>query len=148
MASNPSYALRLTFAYRDAQISFLGSERVAMLVPPPIGAPPEAGQTGYWIGVRDATGRIVYYRTLANPVPVDAEVFSPRAPIARVPIAAPEGRFTVLIPDEPDAATFELHGPANPRRADEPARELLRIDVDTARKSPLPAPGGATTRKN
>ena len=147
MASNPPYALRLTFAYRDAQIRFVGSERVAMLAPGPTGAPPEAGQTGYWIGLRDATGRIVYHRPLVHPVAVDVEVFSPNAreSIARVPTPPREGGFTVLVPDDPNAATLELHGPADPRRPDEPARELLRIDIDTARKTALPPAGGGTT---
>jgi hypothetical protein len=150
MASNPPYALRLTFAYRDAQIRFVGSERVAMLAPAPTGAPPEAGQTGYWIGLRDASGRIVYHRPLVHPVAVDAEVFSPNAreSIARVPTTTREGGFTVLVPDDASAAALELHGPADPRRPDEPARELLRVDIDTARKMPLPpAGGGAPPRR-
>jgi len=146
MASNPPHALRLTFAYRGAQIRLIGSERVAMIAPAPAGAPPEAGDTGYWFGVLDAAGRLIYHRPLHQPIRVDVETFSPdpKRSIARVPIAAREGQFTVLIPDVADAQTFQLHGPADPERPDEPAQELLRLDVDALRRT-KPPPGGAGT---
>jgi hypothetical protein len=137
MASNPLQALRLTFAYEGAQIRLIGSDRVSMIVPAPNTPPPEPGQTGYWFGVRDASGRLIYHRPLHDPIKVDVEVFSPdpRQSIARVPIARREGQFTLLIPDVPDARTFELQGPADPARRDEPARELLRLDVDALRRT-------------
>jgi hypothetical protein len=140
MASNPPPALRLTFAYQGTQIRVIGSERIAMIVPAPSTPPPEANQAGYWFGVRDAGGRLLYHRPLHNPIRVDLEAFSPdpRQSIARVPIAERQGEFTVLIPDVPDARTFELHGPADPERAAEPARELVRLDVDALRRMKPP----------
>jgi hypothetical protein len=140
MASNPPQALRLTFAYQGTQIRVIGSERIAMIVPAPSTPPPEANQAGYWFGVRDAGGRLLYHRPLHNPIRVDLEAFSPdpRQSIARVPIAERQGEFTVLIPDVPDARTFELHGPADPERAAEPARELVRLDVDALRRMKPP----------
>ena len=119
--ANPAYALRLTFAYRDTQITLMGSERVAMIVPATSDAPPEAGQTGYWFTVRDAAGNVVYHRPLHDPAKADVEAFSsdPGQPIVRVPLARSEGRFTVLMPDIPEAQSFELHGPADPRRPGE-----------------------------
>jgi hypothetical protein len=140
MASNPPQALRLTFAYQGAQIRLIGSERVAMIVPAPSTPPPEPGQTGYWFGVRDASGRLIYHRPLHNPIKIDVEAFSPdrRQSIARVPIAEREGRFTLLMPDVADARSFELHGPADPERSDAPAGELLRLDVDALRRMKPP----------
>jgi hypothetical protein len=151
MASNPPHALRLTFAYRGTQIRLDGSERVAMIAPAPSGAPPEPGQTGYWFGVLDAAGRLIYHRPLHQPIKVDVETFSPdpQRSIARAPIAEREGRFTVLIPDAADARTFELHGPRDPERPDEPAGELLRLDVDALRGAKPPqGAAGAPPRGN
>ncbi len=142
MPSSPPHALRITLAYQGAQMRLAGSERIAMIVPAPDGAPPEPGQTGYWFDVLDADGRIIYHRPLHRPVAVDFETFSadPRQPIARVPVLQRDGRFTVLIPDLANAHAFRLHGPADPARPDEPAGELLRLDVDTLRKA-KPPPG-------
>lgn len=151
MASNPPHALRLTFAYQGAQIRLIGSERVAMIVPAPAGAPPEAGQSGYWFGVVDAAGRVIYHRPLHGAIRIDVESFStdPQRSIARVPIAEREGQFTLLIPDVADAQTFQLHGPADPERPDEPAQELLRLDVDALRRAKPPQGGAGTpTRGN
>lgn len=146
MASDPPYALRLTFAYQGAQIRLARSERVAMIVPAPIGAPPQSGQSGYWLDVLDGSGRVVYHRTLHSPIRIDVEAFSPDRggpSITRAPIASREGEFTVLIPDTPDAQTFRINGPADPERPDEPAGELLRLDVDALRRRAPPAPGAA-----
>jgi hypothetical protein len=136
MASNPPQALRLTLTYEGAQIRITGSERIAMIVPAQVTAEPQPGQTGYWIEVHDDAGRIVYHRPLHQPVAIDAEAFSPdRAQsITRVPTTAREGRFTVLIPDIPDARTFELHGPADPERPELAAGTLVRADVDHLRR--------------
>ena len=150
MASNPPQALRLTFTYEGTQIRVAGSERIAMIVPAAIATPPQRGQSGYWFEIRDDAGRIVYHRALHQPIAVDAEVFSPdpRESIARVPSSRREGQFTLLIPDTPDARTFELFGPADPARPELAASTLLRTDVDTLRRmKPPPAPtsGGGTT---
>jgi hypothetical protein len=144
MASDQPAALRLTFAYRGTQIRLAASERVAMIVPAPGTAPPEAGQTGYWFSVLDAAGGVIYHRPLHRPIAVDVEVFSPdpRQPIARIPVAEREGEFVVLLPDLVNAHTFALHGPPDPEQPDRPARELLRLDVDALRRfKPVPGPG-------
>ncbi len=140
MTADP-HALRLTFAYRDGQIRLLGSERIAMIVPAPVTQAPDAGQSGYWFGVLDATGRVLYHRPLHDPLRIDVEAFSPdpRASITRVPTPQPV-EFTLLVPDSTDAQAFTLHGPADPARGDRPATELLRLDMDLLRKTP-PPPG-------
>jgi hypothetical protein len=140
----PTHALRLTFAYRDSDLRLVGSQRVEMLVPPAVTAPPATGQSGYWLQVTDASGRIVYHRHLHQPIAVDAEVYAPDAKqtIARVPLAQCEGQFSVLMPDLPQAQSFALHGPPDPKVPAAPAQELIRLDVDTLRKFRPPRPDG------
>jgi hypothetical protein len=138
--SDPAHALRLTFAYRAGQIRLLGSERIAMIVPAPATSVPEQGQVGYWFGVLDAAGRVLYHRPLHDPLRVDVEAFSPdpRASITRVPSPQADVEFTVLVPDTADAQSFTLQGPADPARIDRPATELLRLAMDALRKAPPP----------
>jgi hypothetical protein len=141
MADELPHALRLTFAWRGAQVSVVGSERVAMTVPASLAAPRERVTTGYSLALLDATGRVVYWRPLHSPIPIDAEAFSKAGTIERVPVTAGEGRFTLLVPDLPDAQQFRLSGPSDPRRPEDVATELLTVDVDALRKasgSPTP----------
>jgi hypothetical protein len=145
MASTPPHALRLTFAYDGARIRLAASERIAMIVPAPVTAPPEAGQSGYWFGVLDVAGHLIYHRPLHGPIAVDVEVFSPdgRQSVTRVAHPKREGQFVVLMPDLANAHTFTLHGPPDPEQPDAPARELLQLDVGALRRfKPAPGPGG------
>ena len=139
MASNPPQALRVTFGYQGGQIRVLGSERIAMRVQAPAGDPPTPGQTGYWLAIRDAAGRVIHHQPLHDPLRTSVEAFAPdpRQPITRVPNPVREGRFTVVVPDVADAQSVELFGPPDAARPDEPAQELLRADVATlARMKP------------
>jgi hypothetical protein len=150
MPNDPPYALRLTFDWRGSQISLVGSERIAMIVPASAPEPQDAATTGYSFALLDANGRAIYRRPLHSPLSIDAEAFPPgrgRA-IERVPLAANEGRFTVLVPDLPDARTFRLSGPTDPRRSNDRATELIRLDVDALRKSSgSPGPVGTPPRR-
>ena len=143
MPDDSPHALRLTFAWRDSQISLVASERVAMIVPASVPEPDVPATTGYSFALLDASGRVIYQRPLHNPIRIDTEAYSPGRgqPIERVPLGAGEGQFTVLVPDLANAQALRLSGPADPRRPDEPAQELLRLNVDALRrssKSPLP----------
>ncbi len=140
---SPSHTLRVTFAYRGSDIRVVDSRRVEMIAPPVVTRAPEEGQTGYWVQLTDPAGRIVWHRPLASPIAADAEVFSSdrRQSIARVPLPRVEGRFSVLVPDAPDAADLSLHGPADATRPGAPAGLLLRIPVDALRKFTPPAAG-------
>ena len=141
---SPTHALRLTFEYRGNDIRLTESRRVEMVTPSVVTPVPTQGQSGYWIQVTDASGRVVYHRPLHSPIAIGAEVFSPdrKQSIARVPLARREGQFTVLVPDLPEAATFALHGPIDPALPSEPAQELLRLDADAIRKPSVQPPTG------
>ena len=150
MSPDPPHALRLTFAYRGTQIRLVGVERIAMIVPASIDETTDATTSGYSFALLDANGRAIYRRPLHNPIRIDAEVFSPGKdrPIERVPMSTSEGRFTLLVPDLPDAHGFSLSGPIDPARGHEPASELLHLDVGSLRRSvgsgqpPAGAPSG------
>jgi hypothetical protein len=132
----PTHALRLTFSYGGGGLRLTESRRVEMMTPPVVTPVPKQGQSGYWLQVTDASGRVVYHRPLHNPIAVDTEAYSPdpKQSITRVPVGRREVSFTVLMPDLSEAATFALHGPTDPGLPTEPARELLRLDVDAIRK--------------
>lgn len=129
-------ALRLTFAYRGNDIRLIDSLRVEAIAPPAITPVPQPGYTGYWFQVTDSAGRVIYHRVLHSPVAVDFEAFSPdgRQTITRVPIADPQGQFSVLMPDVPEATNFALLGPVDARKPEQPAQELVRLDVNDLRK--------------
>jgi hypothetical protein len=115
-----SYTLRLTFAYSGNEVRLIRSERVAMITPPAHTQPPQEGQTGYWFEVHGAKGDLLYHRALHSPIRTDIEVFSddPEQTISRVPNPKPEGEFTLLVPDLPNAHSLVIHGP----RADDESR--------------------------
>jgi hypothetical protein len=142
------HAFRLTFSYRGTQISLVGSERVAMVVPASIEQPLEPATSGYSFALLDGNGRVIYLRPLHRPIRTDIEAYAPGQgrPIERAPLAQQEGRFTVLVPDLDAAHALRLSGPVDPHRPDEPAQELMRLDVDALRKaSQAPGPAGKPT---
>jgi hypothetical protein len=118
-----------------------------MIAPPSVTAAPRSGQSGYWVELRDAAGDLLYHRALSNPIRADVEVYSddPRQTLTRIPMAAPEGQFEVLLPDLPDAHTFLFFGTPDGASESAPSRELFRADVDELRKSrggtSTPGPG-------
>jgi len=135
-APPPTHSLRVTFAYRGNDVHIVGSDRVAMIGPPAVGAAPRDGQTGYWLQIADASGRVLWHRALSNPVAIDVEAFpgEPGRSITRVPVATIEGRFTAIVPDVPGGADLSLHGPPDARTPDAPARGLLQVPLDALRK--------------
>lgn len=136
-ARQPSFTLRLTFAYDSTSIRLINSQRVEMIAPPAVTPPPQAGQAGYWVELRNAQGELLYHHPLSSPLQVDHEVFSndPKQPLMRVPIPNPQGQFTVLVPDLPGTAAFILNGPPTGAASQfEPSKELLRLSLDQIRR--------------
>ena len=145
----PAATLRLTFAYRDRDVRLAASRRVAMIAPPSVTPAPAQGQSGYWCELRSAAGELLFHRAFSSPVRVDVEVFSDdgRQTMTRMPVAAPQGQFEVLVPDLPDAKTFLFFGtPSGSASESAPSRELFRADVSDLRKmhDAAPAPDSGT----
>jgi hypothetical protein len=140
LQSTPDYthSLRLTFVYRDGDVRLARTERVAMIAPAVVTAPPTGDQAGYRVEVRDAQGNLLYHRPLHDPTQEGIEVFGdePGEPIYRVDNPKREGEFDVLVPDFPAAAEFSLYGP--PPESTErygPSRELLKRDFEKLRRA-------------
>ena len=131
MPDDSPHALRLTFAWRDSQISLVASERVAMIVPASVPEPDVPATTGYSFALLDANGRVLYRRPLHSPIRIDAEAFSPgrgRA-IERVPLASTDGRFTLLVPD----SRMRTHSACPvPRIRDDPTTQRPSFCVSTS----------------
>ena len=115
-------AWRLTFDYVGDQITLARQEQVAMLAPPDDSEHVERAQTGYHVELRDDAGRPIYQRILHAPLADSYEVFSPEpgAPIRRVPMEHPHGRFEAIVPDVEGGQTVALVGP--PARSGRPGR--------------------------
>ncbi len=146
----PAATLRLTFAYRGRDLQLVATQRVAMIAPPSVTPAPAPGQSGYWFELRGATGDLLFHRALSSPVRVDVEVFADDAgqSMQRVPAAAPEGQFDVLVPDLPAARDFVLFGtPSGAASEAAPSREVFRAEVSALRKprsaAPVPDTGPA-----
>ena len=109
-----THTLRVTFAYDGPKLEITRVERVAMRAPAVATPPPQEGQAGYWLEVRDGNGALIYHRPLHDPLRRDIESFGDPSgtPMRRHPATTTKGEFEVLVPDLPGAQTFRLHGPS------------------------------------
>jgi len=119
-----SNALRLTFAYKDDVVQLVSTNEVNMIVPKG-DAPTRGPEQGFWAELHDASGRSLFRRVLHRPIPVDTEVFTevPDRNIARVPGAPSDGMFSIVVPNDPNAAAvvlFSSQHEAAPRPAQPP----------------------------
>lgn len=136
-APDYTHSFRLTFTYIADDIRLMGAARIAMISPAAVGPPPASDQTGYWVGVSDAEGRLLYHRVLHDPTRADVEVFGdePGEPIYRIENRERSGEFEVIVPDLPRAARLSLHGPPpKARKPHGPSKELLAHDFDELRR--------------
>ena len=118
MSPATSTAVRLTFAYKDGVIQLVSQTPVQMVLPPSDPLPASRGVQGFWVELQNPVGKGLFRRVMPNPIPVDTEVFTgdPSRPITRTPQAPSEGVFTVVVPQNADAASVVLvssfHDPA------------------------------------
>lgn len=114
-------AIRLTFAYDTAGVRLIDRTPVGK----PVGATDDPGAASVGPGtlaaeLRTADQRATFRRLLpAGAVPPDAEVFDPDVAggVRRDPTPLPAGVFTVIVPDDQDAAEVVLiAAPAVARR--------------------------------
>jgi len=125
--------LRLIFEYEGNTVRLVSQQRVSMIPPPSTSIlDPQEGQTGFWYELRDNQDLSVYSRVVANPIPLECEVFSddPNESIRRQEIEVAQGTFVLLAPDIPEAASVVLFSP--PLQLTERAggtTELARFDL-------------------
>lgn len=81
-----------------------------MKLPAQYRAPEGAAAPAFVAEVRGADDEVLHRTAIANPLETHREVFSeePGRSISRVPVAKPEGAFTVIVPDTPEADHLAL----------------------------------------
>jgi hypothetical protein len=126
-------ALRLTFTYSEGRIELVDSRPIRKRVPSP-DAPGRILGNALLVQVLDADGETVFNRVVLEPIPRDVEVFDPDFPrgVARAPIERPSGGFSVVVPDDDQAAEVVLMsgGEEGEARAEATSMsEIARFDL-------------------
>lgn len=90
--------------------------------------------TGFWVGARDADGRLRYRTRLTDPLR-GMEIFEESGEVTRVPHKAHEVDIEVLVPDRDPVAELEIvsNGTDRPDRI-EPYTAHLTIDRERIRQ--------------
>lgn len=124
-------ALRLTFEFDGDNVKLGGIERLEKLVPPMTASPPEADtHSGEWLQLHDDEDRPVFTRLLHDPLRTRVEVHDPETGPALVVGPPGQGRFDVLVPDLPEAATVVLYASQiTDERTLRPAAPIGRFDI-------------------
>lgn len=111
-----SSAIRLIFERSGGELVLVSRQRVDMTVPESDPADAEAAHPHFVAEVRDAAGAALHRTAMPNPLAEHREVFSEHGEetVHRVPVDEPEGVFTVVVPDHPEADHLSLlmAGPA------------------------------------
>ena len=105
----PQPALRFLFDYDGTQVRLISRQPLSMLLPPSDPLEGLEGQAGFWYELRDMAGKPLYRRIVRNPIQVHIEVHEADSPSpTRRMVDAPQGVFTALVPDLPQAAVIAL----------------------------------------
>jgi hypothetical protein len=94
-------AIRLLFSYDGEEVT-LTSQRLEMALPTSDLQEPQ-GRAGFWAEVRDADGKVLDRRAMPDPLRTDVEVFSLGETPRWVALDRPQGAFTVVVADHPEA---------------------------------------------
>jgi hypothetical protein len=144
VASRPlpyTYAFRIAVSIDANRATVTGVHRVAMRVPASAAGAPAEGQSGLWVELRGADGRVLYHRALRMAHPDSVEVFDDEktGAIRRVPSARSRVvKFDLLVPDLPDAAELILHGPRDLSEPHRPGVALLQSPLHDLRRQAAP----------
>ena len=102
-----------------------------MIVPPSHPTYDSAQQSGFWFELRDAENRVLYRRTMHDPIQTEMEAPSgdPKRPFTRAPVKEPQGVFAVLVPAlEAANSLVVLASPSDART--KAAKEIVRVSID------------------
>jgi hypothetical protein len=120
----------LTFEYRGSEVRLTSTNSVEMLAPPSDPTEGYAGQSGFWVELRDAGDKVAYRRLMRHPIEVEweAPTGDPENPFTRARADQVQGVFTVLVPDLAHARGLRLLGspPDSPASA---AAEMFRATL-------------------
>jgi hypothetical protein len=114
-----SSVIRMTFEHNADGVTLVSRQRVEMTLPAHYWTKAAAGgaadaadaaPAAFVAEVRNADGEALHRTAIPNPLEEHREVFSeePGRSISRIPVGQPEGAFTVLVPDRPDADHVSL----------------------------------------
>jgi hypothetical protein len=142
--------IRLIFAHSGDKVTLISRQRVEMTLPAEEPASDDALPHEFVAEVRTADERVLHRTAIPNPLESHREVFSeePGRSISRVPVAQPEGGFSVIVPDTPEADHLalmmtgpmrDLAGSAISTFAERGPQEIARF----ALRDPDEAGGGA-----
>jgi hypothetical protein len=122
----------LTVEYDGSDLMLVSQRRVAMLAPAHRGLAADFEERGYWVELRDEADEPLYRQTLHESIREDVEVVADDAvSLARVSRENVAGRFSVVVPDLPEAQAVSFVGPADPFQAGgAQTRELARFELD------------------
>lgn len=129
--------MRLTLSYEGSSIRLIGRQRIKMVSPPSDDVDvAEQKKTGFWYEVRSSKGEVLFRRVTENPIRLATEIRSddPARPLVRQEVKEAKGTFILIVPDLPGARTLVLFSsPLEIRARPEPAREIARFDLRSAR---------------
>jgi hypothetical protein len=124
-----THAFRIGVTLEDGRATVTSTRRVAMRAPASAPGQPADGQSGVWVELRDANGRVLYHRALRTPHPDSVEVFEDEktGAMRRLPTARPQVmKFDLIVPDLSDASELTLYGAKDPSEPDQPSVPLLQ----------------------
>jgi hypothetical protein len=136
-SARPNRAIRLTFAYEGESIRLVDRQSLEKRTAPsdPVDAREKRSQSGFWVEVQGGRSRTLYRLVMSNPIETSIEVPTgdEEQPFTRQTVAQPRGVFFVLVPDLAEAEAVALFSspidPAEPRAAEQPAREIARFGI-------------------
>jgi hypothetical protein len=105
-----SDVIRLILAHSADGVTLISRQRVEMTLPAQDLASDDALPHEFVAEVRDADERVLHRTAIPNPLESHREIFSeePGRSISRVPVAQPQGAFSVIVPDTPEADHLAL----------------------------------------
>jgi len=124
--------IRLTFSYEGSEVKLDSVQHIRMIPPPPQPYKIEKGQSGFWFEIQDENQRVLYQRSLHNPIKFDVEVHgnSINEPSTRHKLKSPKGIFEILSPDLDNGYSIVLFSsPLGEQEFNKPASELARFNL-------------------
>lgn len=103
--------LRLTFRASGGELRLESYERLPTICPPSTRVRPEVGRnSGFWVELRDAAGRVRFHRILHDPLGTSVEIHEPDGTRRRVVGPPRDASFVVFLPDDPEATHVAVIG--------------------------------------